>query len=275
MTLSSQQTAAFRKLVWRHYRCAGRDFPWRHRPTPYRVLVSEMMLQQTQTERVAGYYKNFLKRFPSVAALAQADLRSVLSAWQGLGYNRRAKYLQQIAQCVWSEHRGKFPADYDYLTALPGIGQSTAGALLAFAFNRRAVFIETNIRTVFLHHFFNGRQRTGEKAVLAAIAASLPRRNYREWYWALMDYGNFLKRSMPRPKKKGPAARTKHASEVFADSNRYVRGQVIKQLLTHGSCSLTDLVTITGLPKKRLQVALTGLVAEDLIRRHRQSYSIT
>jgi A/G-specific adenine glycosylase len=154
----------FKKEIWKYYRLHRRDFPWRP-PTlklrkdgtvasPYRVLVSEIMLQQTQTDRVMPKYNEFLNSFPDFQALADAPVSKALAAWQGLGYNRRALYLQRIAKIVMQEYGGKLPSDIDILDEMPGIGRHTAGSILAFAFDRPAVFIETNIRRVFIHFFF-------------------------------------------------------------------------------------------------------------------------
>ncbi|HET9174252.1 MAG TPA: hypothetical protein VFN56_03145, partial [Candidatus Saccharimonadales bacterium] len=142
----------FRAVVWRHYEAHGRhDLPWRQpnaagRFDPYAITVSECMLQQTQVSRVLGKYQEFLAQFPTVAALANADLGAVLRVWSGLGYNRRAKFLWQTAQLVLSSSSQQFPRSLPELVALPGIGANTAGAILAYAFNEPAVFVETNIR---------------------------------------------------------------------------------------------------------------------------------
>jgi A/G-specific adenine glycosylase len=152
-TLISVATVTdFQKTVWDFYRAHRRTMPWRVEPAPYFVLVSELMLQQTQVSRVQSKFISFIRKFPTIEALAAAPLADVLGAWSGLGYNRRAKFLWQAAQDI--QAKGSFPQTVDLLMQLPGIGANTAGAIAAYAFNRPVFFIETNIRTVFIHHFF-------------------------------------------------------------------------------------------------------------------------
>src|ERR1700751_788981 len=141
------QIAAFKEFVWHFYEQNKRDFAWRHVDNPYFVVVSEIMLQQTQTQRVISKYEEFIAAFPDFKSLAAASLRDVLLVWQGLGYYRRARFLHQLAQIVVNEHGGALPQDQKVLQTLPGIGPNTAGSICAFAFNKPVVFIETNIRT--------------------------------------------------------------------------------------------------------------------------------
>ena len=149
MSTDDARIRAFRRRVLAYYRRHGRDFAWRRIRNPYHILVSEIMLQQTQVSRVSKFYPKFLRRFPTISALASSPLSKILGAWQGLGYNRRALFLQKIARRVVDEHRGTVPADPAMLATLPGIGKNTAGAIAAFAFNTAAPFIETNIRRVY------------------------------------------------------------------------------------------------------------------------------
>ena len=143
----------FRELVWQKGRELYRDMPWREDTRPYFVLVSELMLQQTQVSRVIPKFKEFIKHFPDERALASASLGDVLKQWQGLGYNRRAKYLHEAARMIVDEFGGEFPKDQKDMQRLPGVGKNTAGAIAAYSFNQPSVFVETNIRTVFIHHF--------------------------------------------------------------------------------------------------------------------------
>ena len=144
----------FRKIIYDFYAAAGRDLPWRRTDNPYLILVSEIMLQQTQVERVIPKYILFTKTFPDLDSLAEAPTRKILELWQGLGYNRRALSLQQCAKTIRKAFQGKIPSQEDTLMRLPGIAKATASEIAAFAFNRPVVFIETNIRTVFLFFFF-------------------------------------------------------------------------------------------------------------------------
>src|SRR3989338_7349234 len=147
--------ARFQKKVMeegqRHYR----DMRWRHTQDPYFILLSEVMLQQTQVDRVTGYYEKFIKNFPTIQNLAKAPFSEVLATWSGLGYNRRALYLHQAAQIIAKNHEGFIPASAKALAALPGIGHNTAAAICVYAFNFPEIFIETNIRTVYIRHFFS------------------------------------------------------------------------------------------------------------------------
>ena len=148
--------SAFRKEIWAYYRRAGRgDLPWRHTRDPYAILISEIMLQQTQVVRATEYYKKFLKRFPNFRSLARAKTGDVLAAWQGLGYNRRAMFFKRTAEIVVEQYGGRLPHTRAALESLPGIGRGTSGSLMAFAFNEPEIFIETNIRRVFIHFFFS------------------------------------------------------------------------------------------------------------------------
>lgn len=260
MSSTNSRIVAFRKLVWAHYKTHGRhDLPWRKTKDPYKILVSEVMLQQTQVERVIPYYKDWLKKFPTVRALAKTPLSDVLRAWQGLGYNRRAKLLREAAKTVVEKHKGVFPED---LESLPGVGPYTARAVGAFAYNRDAVFIETNLRTVVTHHFFPHKKKVDDKEILAILTAAFPKGKSREWYSALMDYGSYLKRSGVRINAK---AATYKKQAVFEGSARQARG-VIMKALAKGNRPASFLVELLG-SKRRTQMRsqLASLTKEGLI----------
>ena len=194
--------AKFKRTIWEYYRAHRRPMPWRRARDlrdPYRILVSEIMLQQTQVSRVVGFYENFIKKFPDVRTLAGAKTAEVLKAWQGLGYNRRALALQRLAKEVVEKYQGKLPHEKEKLVALPGIGEYTAGAVRAFAFNQPEIFIETNIRRVFIHFFFPRRQKVTDTEIVRYSERTLDRKNPREWYFALMDYGAMLGNSTQNP----------------------------------------------------------------------------
>ena len=165
----------FQQTVWEYYDQSGRhSLSWRlpepdGRFNPYKIMVSEVMLQQTQVSRVIVKYQQFLELFPTVTDLARAELGQVLTAWQGLGYNRRAKFLWQAAQMVEAEFAGVFPQDQKELTRLPGIGINTAGAIMAYAYDQPVSFIETNIRTVFIHHFFHDQQAVPDQLIMQIV----------------------------------------------------------------------------------------------------------
>ncbi len=220
--------ADFQQHVTAFYEAKGRhDMEWRHTTDPYKIVVSEVMLQQTQVPRVAVIYPKFIERFPDFAALAAAEQADLLAAWQGMGYNRRALNLQKLAGVIVNEYNGTVPQDPAVLATLPGIGPATSCSIAAFAFNRPVVFIETNIRRVFIHYFFDDDKIVDDSELLPLVAAMLPE-NSREWYWALMDLGTALKSSV-----KNPNQRSRHYTKqkTFEGSDRKIRGSVLKKML--------------------------------------------
>lgn len=220
--------ADFQQHVTAFYEAKGRhDMEWRHTTDPYKIVVSEVMLQQTQVPRVAVIYPKFIERFPDFAALAAAEQADLLAAWQGMGYNRRALNLQKLAGVIVNEYNGTVPQDPAVLATLPGIGPATSCSIAAFAFNRPVVFIETNIRRVFIHYFFDDDTIVDDSELLPLVAAMLPE-NSREWYWALMDLGTALKSSV-----KNPNQRSRHYTKqkTFEGSDRKIRGSVLKKML--------------------------------------------
>lgn len=219
--------AAFVERVWMHYHEHGRDLPWRRTRDPYAVLVSEVMLQQTQVPRVVPKYEAFLEAFPTPQALAIAPLDEVLRVWSGLGYNRRALNLKRAAEAIVAEHGGRVPDALEALTALPGIGHATAAQVLAFAFDTGVPFIETNIRSVYLHEFFGDVEDVPDAAILPLVEATMPAEDAREWFWALMDYGTHLKAMLPNPSR-----RSRHHVRQgrFEGSNRQLRGRLLVAL---------------------------------------------
>lgn len=222
----------FRNVVLSHWRRRGRhELPWRKTTNPYCILVSEVMLQQTQVSRVIEKYREFLRKFPTFRRLAAASSRDVLTVWQGLGYNRRALMLQRCAQAVVREHGGILPADYDTLRALPGIGPYTAGAVLAFAFNTPYPVIETNIRRVYLHHYFPKKKKVSDAALLPIVTRTLDRKNPRRWYGALMDYGTWLALSLSKGLNPNVRSAQYVRQSKFEGSLRQLRGRVLAALL--------------------------------------------
>ncbi len=272
----------FKDIVWKYYREHGRhELPWRKTTDAYRILVSEVMLQQTQVERVIPYYARFLKKFPTVRALAASPLSQVLIEWQGLGYNRRAKMLHEAAKAVVGLHNGTFPASAAELEELPGIGPYTAGAITAFAHNQDGLFIETNIRTAITHHFFNTESdnrnqstiiydsalfKIDDREIMKVLEKVFPKGQAREWYAALMDYGTYLKRSGVRinAKAKGYAKQS-----TFKGSAREARGAILRALVT-GPKKASELVQLLGTDRKeQLNAQITALTNDGLVRRSR------
>lgn len=228
MKLSEKQILSFQNKIWNFYKENKRVFSWRKTHDPYKILVSEIMLQQTQTSRVMEKYPAFLNVFPSVKELADSSQKAVLKVWQGLGYNRRSFYLKRTAEIIHATYHDKLPKEIDELIKLPGIGKNTAGALVAFAYNLPVVFIETNIRRVFIHEFFKGEQQVSDKDILEFVAITLDKRNPREWYYALMDYGVYLAKIVENPNKKSSHYKIQ---SKFEGSNRQVRGKIIRLLI--------------------------------------------
>ncbi len=255
-------SAIFKKIVWRYYQENRRFFPWRETRDPYKILVSEIMLQQTQAPRVVEKYERFIKQFPSFKALATARLATVLKEWQGLGYNRRGMALKKAAEIIISDHKGKMPRDYETLLTLPGIGPATAGDILAFAYNIPTVVIETNIRTVFIHCFFEDRRDIHDKEILPLIKKTLDRDNPREWYFALMDYGAMLKKTLPNP---GRRSRHYTRQSAFKGSNREQRSKILKYLLAYGRQSAETVAEALGLDKAAALLNLKAMSKEGVI----------
>ncbi len=218
----------FRRVVLEHYRVAGRDLPWRHTRDPYRLLVSEIMLQQTQVARVLTKYPEFLALFPDVWTLASSPTSAVLAAWQGLGYNRRGLALQRAARRVVTIHDGTFPLSQHDLRSLPGVGPATAGAIAAFAYGHGVPYVETNIRAAFLHHFFPDEHDVTDRDILPLVEATLDMNDPRTWYYALMDYGSWLKRVVANPSRR---SRHHHRQAPYQGSRRQLRAQILRLFL--------------------------------------------
>ncbi len=267
--LTSSAVRSFRKKVYNYFGKHGRDLPWRKKVSPYRVLVSEIMLQQTQVDRVIDKYDAFLSAFSNLTALAAAPLPKLLRVWQGMGYNRRALALKALAQQLIGTHRGKLPSDPKQLIALPGIGKYTAGAIAAFAFNRPVVFMDTNIRRVFIHEFYHDRESVHDDEIIPLIEQTLDAENPRKWYNALMDYGTMLKQRHENPNRKS-AHYTRQSP--FENSNRQVRGMILKVLVKELSLSVPQIVRKTGTDPERVKKNLLQLEKEGFIRRKGRCY---
>jgi A/G-specific adenine glycosylase len=261
----------FRALVYRYYEANGRhNLPWRKTADPYRILVSEVMLQQTQAGRVVPYFARFLKYYPTIRSLARAPLGDVLRLWQGLGYNRRAKMLHDCVKQVVTEHRGRMPATYRDLLVLPGIGPYTAAAVMTFAYNTPVVLIETNVRTVFIHHFFPLHSTVRDAELIPFIESTLDTKNARKWYSALMDYGAHLKRTTENAGNRS-AHHVKQSK--FKGSDRQVRGAILRALAPR-SMDIATLVRVTGHTKSRIRAQLIRLKDEGMVSCARTHYSL-
>jgi A/G-specific adenine glycosylase len=270
-SLSTFQVNRFRKKIYDHFAKHGRDLPWRKIRDPYAILVSEIMLQQTQVDRVIGKYAEFLAAFPDFSTLAKAPNAKLLRVWQGMGYNRRALSLRKLARVVIAEHKDRLPPDPDILVTLPGIGKYTAGAVSAFAFNKPVIFMDTNIRRVFIHEFFRDRQHIHDDELVPLVRRTLDTKNPRKWYNALMDYGTALKKEHGNPNK-----RSVHYTRQspFENSNRQVRGRIIKALVTGAPLTEARIVTETGMAAERVSKNLDQLAREGFIVKKEDRYLI-
>ncbi|HEX8182858.1 MAG TPA: hypothetical protein VF575_04640 [Candidatus Saccharimonadales bacterium] len=278
--MNTETIRLFQRELRAYYDDHGRhDMPWRQPEAdssfdPYKILVSELMLQQTQVPRVTPKYLAFIHRFPSVKSLADATLQDVLEMWSGLGYNRRAKYLWTAAHMIIRDYELVFPATRDGLLQLPGVGPNTAGAIMAYAYNQPAVYVETNIRTVIIHHFFPNEVAVPEAAIrdiVTEIVADIDGDTYmspREFYWALMDYGAYLKQSVGNLNQ---ASASYSRQSRFEGSRRQLRGRVIR-MLTAGPQSSADIMA--AMPDARTKSVLTDLQTEGMIAYHANLYRI-
>ena len=269
--LSPSAVRTFRKNIYDYYRTSGRDLPWRKTKNPYRILVSEVMLQQTQAERVIGKYGEFLAAFPDFQTLAEAPLPRLLRLWQGMGYNRRALMLRLLAQRIVGEYRGRLPCDPEILIGLPGVGPYTAGAVVAFAFNKPVVFLDTNIRRVYIDAFFPAREKIRDEEIVPLVRQTLDVRNPRKWYNALMDYGAMLKKGRGNPNK-----RSAHYARQgpFENSDRQVRGRILKALVNQSALSAEQIAQETGMDAARVKKNLIALEEEAFIEKRGRCYLI-
>jgi A/G-specific adenine glycosylase len=263
-------TNDFQELLWRQGRDLYRAMPWREDTRPYYILVSELMLQQTQVDRVIPKFEAFIARFPSEKELARASLADVLKLWSGLGYNRRAKYLHDAAKMIVNELDGKFPATKEGLLALPGVGPGTAGAIAAYAYELPVVFIETNVRTVYFHHFFDTGEQVTDKQLYDVVEKTLDHEHPREFYWAIMDYGTWLKKNGA-----GRISQSLHYKKQspLKGSVREVRGQIIKALATEDKtlAQLNDYFN----GDDRFETALSGLIRDGLVAQSKDVFHLT
>lgn len=255
--------ARFRLEIYRYFLQNGREFSWRSEISPYRVLVSEIMLQQTQTNRVTSKFDPFITAFPGFDELAAAPFSEVLRFWKGLGYNRRAKYLHDSAGLVVSDFAGSLPDDPEVLVRFPGIGKATAASICVFAFDRPYAFIETNIRTVFIHFFFQGHIQVADRDIMALVEKSVDSDNPRTWFYALMDFGVMLKKQVGNLSRR---SRHYHKQSPFAGSDRQLRGKILQLLLDHKSIAIIRLPELLGQPVQRLQPLVNALCSEGLLK---------
>lgn len=269
--LTTHKIKTFRAAIYSYYRLHGRIFPWRQTRNPYYILISEIMLQQTQAERVREKYKHFIKVFPDVFSLNRASLHKVLEVWRGLGFNRRALALKKIAWIVTQNLDGTIPSSPDALQTFPCIGGATASSICAFAFNKPVVFIETNIRSVFIHFFFHEIPVVMDTEIFPLVEETLDVENPREWYYALMDYGSMLKKSKPNP---GKQSAHYHRQSPFKNSDRQIRGSILRILIEKSGLLEDEIVEWLQKDHKRVKRILIELEKEGFITRKNGRFSI-
>lgn len=250
----------FQRIILSWHKTNRKDLPWRRTKNPYKILVSEFMLQQTQISRVIPKYKEFLKEFPSLRALAKTPKSKLLKAWQGLGYWRRALHLQHTAKMIEKEYQGRFPKDPKVLETFPGIGPYTARALACFAFNSKEAFIDTNIRRVYLHFFFPKKNKVSDKELLKVAQKAAWEQNPREWHYALFDYGAEVL------KDKTVNKRSKHYAKQsrFEGSFRSFRTKAVQFLLKQKGNKATH-KTLESFLKKELKTQKAPYSAHEVI----------
>ncbi len=272
MLHSSKVISDLREKIWKYYREYGRSFPWRDTDDPYRIFVSELMLQQTQTERVLKKYGPFVETFSSFAELAAAPLTGVLQLWSGLGYNRRALGLKESAEIIHTDYGGDVPSETADLLRLPMVGPATAGSLQAFVHNLPSVFIETNIRRVIIHFFFKDRKEVHDREVMEYAAALLDTKSPRHWYYALMDYGVYLKYAVPNPNRRSAHY---HRQAPFENSDRQIRGALLSLLVSNGEMNAGQICeALTRFETGRVEKCLRHLAKEGFLAAEGDSYRI-
>jgi A/G-specific adenine glycosylase len=271
--ISAKDIGAFQDAVYAHYKKEGRNFPWRKKDVrPWGVLVSEFMLQQTQTLRVVQYWTKWMEKWPSPRLFHKASMEDALRAWSGLGYNRRCYHLKDCARRIINEYDGEIPDSPGDLEQLPGIGPYTARAVPCFAYNRPTVFIETNIRAAVLHFFFKDKTAVRDKEITPVLETCLDWTNPRRWYYALMDYGAALKKLTPNPNRR--SAHYTHQSP-FEGSFRQFRGAVLRTLARDGQADGEELLKRSGLDSREdLYRVLEALEAEQLVAESEGIYRI-
>lgn len=239
-----------------------RNMPWREDTRAYYVLVSELMLQQTQVPRVVPKFEAFIERFPDERTLAKASLADVLRMWQGLGYNRRAKFLHEAAKMIVEEFGGVFPQNQADILRLPGVGKNTAAAIRAYVFNLPSIFVETNVRTVYIHHFFADNFAVDDKQIIELLETTIDRNNPRQFYQNLMDYGSWLKSQGVRN-----ISQSRHYKKQspLKGSVREVRGKIIR-LLAQADMSEAQLRS-SCIIDERFSPALASLIRDGLVTR--------
>jgi A/G-specific adenine glycosylase len=265
------QRKEFQTFIFSWWKKNRRELPWRRTHDPYRILVSEVMLQQTQVSRVLPKYEEFLMLFPDVTALARATPASVLRAWKGMGYNRRALYLQKTAQTVITVYKGEFPKRESELLKLPGLGMYTTRAIMVFAYKQDVAMVDTNIRQIITHYFFAGVPQT-PKIIQEFADTLVPKGKSWEWHQALMDYGALAMPAL-RPRRKP----TDKKSIPFRETNRFYRGRIIDCLRERAMDEaqlVKDMSARYDKPEDFVEVIIERLIDDGLVVKKKNILSL-
>ncbi len=269
-SFSQHELDVFVSTIKAFYRSHKRVLPWRENITPYGVVISEIMLQQTQVSRVLVKYPDFITQFPHFESLANAPFDEILRRWKGMGYNRRALYLKKISKMIVEVYNNVVPRDPVILDTFPGIGHATAHSIATFIYNKPHIFIETNIRRVFIHHFFTQCEYISDADILPLVQRTIDYNNPREWYYALMDYGSYLATQIDNPNRK-----SKHYTRqsVFEGSNRQLRGKILALLLrSHMNMDQLQAAAVADLSK--IEILIAQLQNEGFVVKDKGDYSI-
>jgi len=272
LSISTPDGPAFRDLVYGKASACWRDLPWRRTSDPYAILVSEVMLQQTQVKRVEPRFLSWMERFPDVSCVAAASTEELLACWSGLGYNRRALALHRACRIITAEFGARVPADEAALRSLPGVGVYTSRAILAFAFDKPSVFLETNIRTVLLKYFFPGEERVPDRELERVAAVVVDLDSPRRWYTALMDYGAEIKREEGNHSARGAGYRKQ---APFATSFRRLRGAMVKSLVERKEIGIGELYTSLPFSRENIEKCARILASEGFASYNGDSLKIS
>ena len=272
--LTPEIIQSFQKMILDYYNSHERNLPWRNEKDPYKIFISEMMLQQTQAERVVEKYFQFIQKYPDFKSLSESSLQEVLKLWKGLGYNRRAIWMKEAAKIIFIDYSGKLPSDPSTLEKLKGIGHATAREMITFSYNIPTVFIETNIRRVFIYFFFNQKSPVNDSEIISLVEKTVYKENPREWYYALMDYGVMLKKKFPskNPNKKSKGYRKQ---APFKGSNRELRGKILDIILKNPGIELENIINRIKFLNKELTIrTLSEKIKNNIMKLEEEGFIV-